>query len=246
MSLTVFSTFSGIGGFDLGLERAGMTTVAQVEIDPFCRKVLTKHWPEVPKHDDVRTCVEWWQTQQRPRVDVVAGGPPCQPVSLSGLGLAETDDRWMWPEFLHVVTELQPTWVIAENVPGLRRRGLTTLVGDLEHAGYRVRVGTTSACAMGAPHPRGRLFILAHTGGEGRCPWRGVGGQVDGVSGRRRFEPELVGRGWWAREPDVGRVAYGVPGGVDRRRALGNAVIPAVAEHIGQLIVAADVKECAA
>src|SRR6478752_8428105 len=90
--------FSGIGGFSLGLERSGgFRTVAFCEIDPFCRRVLAKHWPEVPRHDDVRTAVEWWQSEPRPRVDVVAGGFPCQPVSAAGRRNAQQDPRWLWP-----------------------------------------------------------------------------------------------------------------------------------------------------
>ena len=235
--MNVLSLFSGVGGLELGLERAGMTTVGQVEIDPFCRRVLAKHWPEVPRHDDVTTCIDWWRSEPRPRVDVVAGGFPCQPVSVAGRGLAQADERWLWPEMHAVITELQPTWVVAENVPGLRRRGLTTVVADLEHTGYRVRVGLISACAMGAPHPRERLFILAHASGEGRCPWGSVGGLADRVPGRGRFQPEPVGRSWWAGEPGFLRMAHGVPGGVDRRRAIGNAVVPQVAQRVGELIM---------
>src|SRR6266496_2413363 len=77
--VNVLSLFSGIGGLDLGLERAGMTVAGQVEIDPWCQRVLAKHWPEVPRHDDVRTAMDWWRGESRPAVHVVAGGPPCQP-----------------------------------------------------------------------------------------------------------------------------------------------------------------------
>jgi DNA (cytosine-5)-methyltransferase 1 len=237
--MNVLSLFSGIGGLDLGLERAGMTVVGQVESDKYCRRVLARHWPEVPRHDDVRTAVEWWQSQPRPAVDVVAGGPPCQPVSDAGLKLAQDDERWLWGSMLTVVLDVRPTWVIVENVPGLHRRGLADVHHDLESAGYRVRTGDASACALGAPHPRRRLFVLAHNENQGQCPWRPVrggaapppGGLADGRGPERR--------GWWAREPRVDRVAYGVPAGVDRRRALGNAVVPQVAEHIGRPILAA-------
>ena len=94
-AVNVLSLFSGIGGLDLGLERAGMTVVGQVEIDPWCRKVLAKHWPEVPRHDDVRTAAGWWGGRRAP--DLVCGGFPCQPVSYAGLGLAQSDPRWLWP-----------------------------------------------------------------------------------------------------------------------------------------------------
>ena len=92
--MNVLSLFAGIGGLDLGLERAGMTVVGQVEIEPFCQRVLAKHWPEVPRHDDVRTAVEWWMGGARPAVDVVCGGFPCQPFSVAGEGRGVADERW--------------------------------------------------------------------------------------------------------------------------------------------------------
>jgi DNA (cytosine-5)-methyltransferase 1 len=241
-ALNVLSLFSGIGGLELGLERAGMTVVGQVEIDSFCRRVLAKHWPEVPRHDDVRTAAAWWRSQPRPAVHVVAGGFPCQPVSDAGRRLAQADPRWLWPDMAAVVADLRPTWVIAENVPGLRRRGLADVLRDLGRLGYRTRAGTISACALGAPHPRERVFVLAHAESQGRCPWRPHRRSPDPPTGsvhdEYRTGPQR--RGWWASEPDLGRVAYGVPDGVDRRRALGNAVVPQVAEHIGRLILGAD------
>lgn len=98
MTLNVLSLFAGIGGLELGLERAGMNVVGQVEIDPYCVRVLAKHWPDVPRHDDVRTAAEWWLSQERPEVDVICGGFPCQPFSTAGLrgGLAdEHGPTWM-------------------------------------------------------------------------------------------------------------------------------------------------------
>lgn len=227
--MNYLSLFSGIGGLDLGLDRAGMGCVGQVERDPFCRTVLDTHWPEVPKHDEVRSAPIWWQSRPRPVVHLVAGGFPCQPVSDAGRKLAQDDDRWLWPEMAAVIDAIRPTWVIAENVPGLRTRGLATVLRDLDRLGYRARAGYVSACEVGAPHPRNRLFILAHTHGA-RCGPR---------SRMQRTRPTPVRTGRWAAEPGVGRVAYGVPAGVDRRRALGNAVVPAVGEHIGRLIMAA-------
>lgn len=244
--MNVLSLFSGVGGLELGLERAGMTTVGQVELDPFCRSVLTKHWPEVPKHDDVRTCIDWWTSQPRPPVHAVAGGFPCQPVSAAGLRLGDQDERWLWPEMAQVVDAIatqardedqDPPWVIVENVPGLRARGLDTVLGDLHRLGYTARAGVVSACAVGAPHVRQRLFIVAHGRGARCRPGGGVG--------RRSGTPPVGGAGWPA-EPDVDRVAYRVPSGVDRRRALGNAVVPQVSQLIGELVMAAAQQERAA
>lgn len=245
--MNVLSLFSGVGGLDLGLERAGMKIVGQVEIDEFCRRVLTKHWPEVPRHDDVRTCIEWWRSVPRPQVDLVAGGFPCQPSSTAGRRRAgEGDERWLWPAMAAVVDAIRPAWVVAENVPGLRTRGLAAVLGDLDRLGYRARAGTISACAVGAPHVRERLFILAHPDGQhGRppagpavAPPRSPAVGVRSAEPRRRNPAAQPGLGdRWADQPRVGRVAYGVPGGVDRRRALGNAVVPQVAERIGRLVM---------
>lgn len=128
--MNVLSLFAGIGGLDLGLERAGMTVVGQVEIDPYRRAVLAKHWPEVPRHDDVETAIAWWRSARRPRVDVVAGGFPCQPVSQAGPRRAQMDERWLWPAMASVVADLRPEWVVWENVPGLLTGGL-----DIVHRG---------------------------------------------------------------------------------------------------------------
>jgi DNA (cytosine-5)-methyltransferase 1 len=247
--VNVLSLFSGIGGLDLGLERAGMTMVGQVEIDPWCRKVLAQHWPEVLRHDDVRTCVQWWGRRAAP--DLVAGGFPCQSVSTAGKKLAQADERWLWPDMAAVIAALKPVWVIAENVSGLRTRGLADVLRDLAGLGYRARAGYISACEVGAPHPRRRLFTLAHTADLIRRP---VGrGMVCGEGPSHTETPirdireGLRGAGnggsatrdWWATEPGVDRVAYGLPGWVDRTRGLGNAVVPQVAEHIGRLIMEA-------
>jgi DNA (cytosine-5)-methyltransferase 1 len=252
----VLELFAGIGGLSLGLERAGFAVAGQVEIDPFCRSVLATHWPEVPRHDDVRTAAGWWRSQPRPAVDVVAGGFPCQPVSTAGRGLGPADPRWLWPAMAAVIGDLRPGWVIAENVPGLRTRGLAAVLSDLRGLGYRAATGTISACAMGAPHTRERLFILAHAQGigcgQGR-PGGPAGGHPPGPAQRaqalahaHRLRGNAPRGHWWADEPGVDRVADGVPGRVDRVRALGNAVVPQVAEHIGHLVLAAITDEGAA
>jgi DNA (cytosine-5)-methyltransferase 1 len=242
--MNVLSLFSGIGGLELGLERAGMTVVGQVEIDEFCRRVLAKHWPEVPRHDDVRTAVEWWRSAVRPAVDVVAGGFPCQPVSEAGLKRAQQDDRWLWPAMAQVVADLSPEWVIGENVPGLLSLGVDDVVRDLGRLGYRVRVGSISACAMGAPHARSRVFILAHAMRfgceEGRAQHdAGRHREADAPATRRRRVAAPERSTGWETEPNVDRVAYGVPARVDRLRGLGNAVVPQVGEYVGRLIMAA-------
>lgn len=225
------SLFSGIGGLDLGLDRAGMSCVGQVEIDPFCRRVLSKHWPEVPKHDDVRTATEWWQREPRPTVHVVCGGFPCQPVSDAGAQCAQEDARWLWPEMASVIAHVRPDWIIAENVKGLLSRGFGDVLGDLAALGYDAEWDCIPAASVGAPHRRDRVFIVAYT---------------DGVRRKGRDRIFRYPPGWWQpsngdrwpAEPGVGRMAHGVPFQVDRLRALGNAVVPQVGEHIGRLIMA--------
>ncbi|TDB80256.1 DNA cytosine methyltransferase, partial [Micromonospora fluostatini] len=177
-----------------------------VEINPFCRSVLARHWPEVPRHDDVRTAVAWWLSEPRPPVHVVAGGYPCQPDSLAGKRRGTDDDRWLWPEMARVIHAVQPWFVIGENVLGHRTRGLRFVLRDLERLGYTARAGIVRACEMGASHPRPRLFVLAHTNRPGRPAWSGVG----------PARPTAVGEGRWPAEPGVGRVAHGLPGRVDR------------------------------
>ena len=224
--MNVLELFAGIGGLSLGLERAGMHVVGHVEINPFCRRVLHKHWPEVPAHDDVHTALDWWRSQPRPAVDVVAGGYPCQPDSLAGPRRGSDDPRWLWPRMADVIAGIRPRWVIGENVLGHRTGGLSTVLADLQRLGYTPHTGVVRACEMGAPHPRPRLFVLAHTNGPGRPT-------------RCRLEsprPAPVREGRWATEPRVGRVAHGLPGRVDRVTALGNAVVPDVAEHLGRLL----------
>jgi DNA (cytosine-5)-methyltransferase 1 len=222
------SLFSGIGGLDLGLDRAGMTCVGQVEKDGFCQRVLAKHWREVPKHDDVHTAVDWWTAADRPDVHLVAGGYPCQPDSNAGFRRAHHDERWLWPEMARVVHAVRPRYVIGENVLGHRTRGLRFVIRDLERIGYCPHPGIVRACEMGAPHPRARVFTLAHPDSEGCGPWGRLGSS----------RPPALGTGWWAAEPGVARMDDRIPDRVDRRRALGNAVSPQVAEHVGRLILA--------
>lgn len=158
--MKVLDLFSGIGGFSLGLERAGMETVAFCEIEEFPRRVLAKHWPGVPIHKDI---TELDGEQYRGSVDLVCGGFPCQPFSQAGQRRGEDDDRALWPEMLRVIREVQPTWVIAENVIGFESMGLADCESDLESNGFAVQPFDIPACGVGAPHRRHRLWIVAHS-----------------------------------------------------------------------------------
>ena len=248
MGQSVLSLFTGIGGLDLGLERAGLTTVGQVEIDPYCRAVLARHFPEVPRHDDVRTTIAWWQSQPRPRVHVVAGGFPCQPFSLAGRQLGTADPRWMWPAMAAVIRALRPRYVLLENVPALlgHADAFGSVLGDLAEGGFDAEWAVLPATAFGAPTPRERLYLLAHPasvdgGSRDLLESGGVGGSplaAGGLSGPPAHQLRRQARAWLAREPRVDRLADGIPHQVDRLRVIGNAVVPQVAEHIGRLITA--------
>ncbi len=258
------SLFSGIGGIDLGLERAGMTCVGQVENDPWCNRILEKHWPTVPRWQDIHDL----DPKELPDHDLIAGGFPCQPVSLAGARLAQDDPRWLWPEFFRIVRMVRPRYVVVENVPGLASAGMGDVLGDLASSGYDCEWQSIPAAFVGAPHLRWRIFIVGYLVASA------AGSQSDAAQANGDSEPsspvdagprsgelvlanperlrlegsesERVGQpigersvdsGWWTVEPDVGRVADGVPRRVDRLRGLGNAVVPQVAELVGRMIM---------
>lgn len=256
--LSLGSLFSGIGGLELGLERSGLCRVSwQAEIDPWCRSVLAKHWPEAERFDDVRSVTRATASP----VDVLCGGFPCQPVSLAGKRKAQGDERWLWPEFARVIGELRPAIVVAENVLGLRTAGLVDVLRDLAALGYDAEWSDLWAYEVGAPHGRRRLFLVAtnpdrtilldQPGWFGRAfQWAAeavfglVGAPPAADSDRvRRLESarsfaQLGGWsqhcGWEWRPP--ARVDDGVPSGLDlcrRRKALGNAVVVRCAEVVG-------------
>ncbi|WP_447008369.1 DNA cytosine methyltransferase [Saccharothrix isguenensis] len=211
-----------------------MTVVGQVEISPHARAVLARHWPEVPRHDDVRTAPAWWSSGQRPTVDLVAGGFPCQPFSAAGRRLGLADERWGWPWMRDVIAAVRPAWVLAENVAALLgdADAFSIILQDLSDLGFDVEWSVVSACSMGAPHRRRRLFVLAHTRSAGLPGLHQPGGRID-------LQPTAADvRRSWPGEPPLARVADGVPRRLvrDDIHALGNAVVPAVAEHIGRLI----------
>lgn len=226
MTLTVGSLFSGIGGIDLGLERAGMTVKWQSEIDPYASQVLKKHWPDTPNLGDI-TKIDW---QTIEHVDVIAGGYPCQPFSISGLRQGENDARHLWPYFRDAISAIQPRFALLENVRGHLTMGGTTVVGDLAQIGYDCEWQLVSAAGVGAPHRRDRLIIVAYPYSLGRP--KGRTERPVQLSAPNNFDR----RSWWSTEPELGRMANGVPRRVDRLRGLGNAVVPQVAEFVGLLI----------
>lgn len=159
--LTVGSLFSGIGGLELGLERTGgFKTAWQCEIDPFCLKVLAKHWPEVKRFTDVK---KMGLEEDIPYVDVICGGFPCQDISCAGKGAGIHAERsGLWWEAIRIIRMVRPRFVIVENVAALLNRGLDEVLGSLAESGYDAEWQVLSAAMFGAPHLRRRCFILAY------------------------------------------------------------------------------------
>jgi len=243
--LRVLSLFAGIGGFDLGLERTGgFETVAFCEIDPFCRKVLAKHWPNVRQYDDVRTLTADTLRGDGIDVDVICGGFPCQDVSNAGHQEGLAGDRsGLWFQIDRLIGELGPKIVLVENVGALLHRGLDRVLGCLAERGYDAWWETIPARAIGLPHERNRVWIVAYTDQIGReaserikalisseevpwTPWQ----QMElrrARSGGIRWLPNGV----------VCTVDNGLSANVDGLGSAGNSIVPQIPELIGHAIL---------
>ena len=332
------SLFSGIGGFDLGFERAGIETLWQVEIDGYCRRILESHFPSAKRYEDVRTVGK----HNLATVDIISGGFPCQDISNAGKRAGIDGERsGLWSEYARIIRELRPRFVVVENVAALLGRGMERVLGDLAACGYDAEWQSIRASDVGAPHRRERIWIVAYAAGDlWRAPGKGGfftpdgsgsflayathaevrsghgeiqsgtvaeeaigfrdgslyvadsdssghirdnGKQPEerrevrddarshaGANGSSPDVPDAIGNGstqrmagqgrrderhagiivndcgegfrahvertvdWWAIEPDVGRVAHGIPARVDRLKGLGNAIVPQIAEWIGR------------
>jgi DNA (cytosine-5)-methyltransferase 1 len=238
--MKILDLFSGIGGFSLGLERAGMTTVAFCEIDAKARLVLKKHWPNVPVFEDITTLTK---ADIHDEIDIIAGGFPCQDISLAGKGAGLAGARsGLWSEFHRLIAEIRPRYAVIENVSALRNRGLDTVLRSLAEIGYDAEWHCIPASAVGAPHRRDRVWIVAHpesigcNNGDDRKLFGSLPGKINSPASASRIVDKLEAGGW-AHEPDVGRVAHGVPKRVDRLKQLGNAVVPQIPELIGRAIM---------
>lgn len=243
--MKVLDLFSGIGGFSLGLERAGMTTVAFCEIEPFPRAVLKKHWPEVPCYEDVRTLTaERLAADGIGGVDVICGGFPCQDLSIAGKGAGINGERsGLWSEIVRLIGELGPRYVILENVAVLISRGLADVLGGLASVGYDAEWHCIPAYYAGSPQTRDRVWIVAYPMQQGRqgrrtCgDWWGNASQEQAGFVDWRLDEKVDVKLW--PEPSVDRVAYGLSRSVDSINALGNAVVPQIPELIGRAIMKA-------
>jgi DNA (cytosine-5)-methyltransferase 1 len=256
--LNVLDLFSGIGGFSLGLERAGMRTVAFCEQDAYCTRVLNRHWPTVPVYPDVRTIPHIGG------IDLVCGGFPCQPWSHAGQQLGAEDDRHLWPAMREVIRRERPAYVVGENVIGLVNLGLDAVLSDLEEDAYAVRTFDIPACAVDAPHIRRRVWIVACDTHRDRQPDVSVDAEVARLrsthgdaadahgsrlqgrderaerTGERSAGEGLRERHWPSPDAWIHRVDDGVPARAHRLRALGNSVVPAIIEEIGRAIMLTD------
>ena len=236
--MNVLDLFAGIGGFSLGLERAGFKTVAFCEIEPFCRKVLKKHWPDIPIYEDVKTI----DLEKLQGTEIITAGFPCQDISHAGecAGISQTRSG-LWWQARRCIRMVRPRLAVLENVAALLNRGMGTVLGSLAKIGYDTEWHCIPASAVGARHIRDRVFIFATPGEMDNA---------DGFDSRRflRSAPTEKWRvqddtkrpcfGWgdWAGEPGMARVADGIPNRSHRLKGLGNAIVPAIAELIGRAI----------
>ena len=226
--MLMLSLFSGIGGIDLAAEQAGVRTVGFCEINTFCKKVLKQHWPDVPIFPDVtKITKEVLENAKIQKVDIIAGGFPCQPFSTAGNRKGAEDNRNLWPDMLRLVDELRPRWLVGENVNGFIDLGLDTLLASLENKDYTAITFNIPACSVKAPHRRYRVFVVAYSNGDG---WtddmsrRAIKGRVKVKKGSAR-----TWNGRLLDKPGICRVVDGLPEKLDKARlkALGNAVVPA-------------------
>lgn len=253
---SIGSLFAGIGGFELGLERAipGAFTSWQVEQNKFCQKVLAKHWPGARIYDDVKNI----NKNNVEQVDILCGGFPCQDISIAGKGAGLNGEKsGLWWEMHRIINELQPRAVILENVPVITLRGLGAVLGSLSQIGYDAEWCTIQASDFGAPHRRERWFCIAFP--------RTIGFYLDNerrlssYSKKIRFKKysrnsmrmekkfltqcrssedgRIYSRNYWEKFPiesPLCRRDDGIPNRVDRIAALGNAIVPQCSEWIGK------------
>lgn len=232
--------FSGVGGFALGLEQAGFETAAFCEQDNYCQRVLRRHWPDVPIYEDVRELnAERLAADGVGSIELICGGFPCQDISQTGKKAGIDGERsGLWREFARLIGELGPRYVIIENVPDLRKRGLERVLADLSACGYDAEWEIVSAREVGGLHLRARLFLVAYRGGErgqgclsgsfSRLPelsWvENVGGLAELRERSDLYAPLLCG------------ADDGIPHRVDRLRCVGNAILPGIARQIGEKV----------
>ncbi len=239
------SLFSGIGGFDLASQWCGWDNVFQVEYNEFCQKVLSKNFPQTKRYKDIYDFKGEKTRSYRGTIDIISGGFPCQPFSVAGKQKGKEDDRYLWPEMFRVIQEIKPNWVVGENVAGIIGVELDKTVSDLEDIGYEVQVLIVPACAVNAPHRRDRVWIIAYTNGK-RFNSMGKNEEVrlsneysKSFREKRDNEDNIpINAREFINNAKCGilRDDDGIPKGMDRIKALGNAIVPQVAYEIFRCI----------
>jgi DNA (cytosine-5)-methyltransferase 1 len=232
--------FSGIGGFSLAARWCGIETIQFVENDGFCQKVLKKNFPSIPIHGDIKT----FNPEYDVDIDIITGGFPCQPFSVSGKRKGISDDRYLWPEFRRIIEKCKPSWIIAENVIGIVAMELDNIIDDLEKYGYQVQSFIIPACAAGAAHRRDRVWIIANLDSN-RCGSRIYHRQDGHIQNNQKWDIKTIQseweklkheswkvntvQDWFGYTSEFLRDTDGIPRRLDRCRALGNAIVPQVA-----------------
>lgn len=239
--MKVLDLFSGIGGFALGLEACGTFTTEQfVELDPFCRQVLAKHWPEVPIHADIRS-----YTAGEGAFDVLVGGFPCQDISIAGSGLGLAGARsGLWAEYFRLIKEVKPAYAIIENVKALFSRGLGQVLSDIASIGYDAEWHNLPAAVFGHLQARERVWIIAYPH-QNRSEGLLTGADIGAARQRwSRSEEDLQSiidapfeHGSSHPKPLLRRVDGRIPDRAHRVGACGNAVSPRVVEVLGRAIL---------
>lgn len=241
--MNVLDLFSGIGGLALGLKRAGMRSAAFCEAEPYCRLVLERHWPGVPIYDDVRTLTADRLRADGVSVNAIAGGFPCQDISYAGFGAGLAGSRsGLFFEYARLIGELGPDIAVVENVSALLDRGMGDVLGTLSDLGYNAIWDTVTACSVGLPHMRRRVFIVAYANRlNGWARFRdSFAREYRALQTIDRFEGARARqRARLANPSGLYGGADGLPYGMERNRGIGNAVSPDVGEAIGTAIMRA-------
>src|SRR3989304_694259 len=172
--------FDGIGGFSLAARWAGWKTVAWVEWNDYCQKVLRKNFPEAEGYGDIK---QTDFTKYENKIDIITGGFPCQPFSVAGKQKGKDDERYLWDEMLRAIKEIKPPFIVGENVTGIINMALGEVLTTLENEGYEVETFIIPACAINAPHKRDRVWIVAYSERIGRERGFGWGGEIQTAPG---------------------------------------------------------------
>ena len=243
--MTVGSLFAGIGGFDLGFERAGFETVWQVEIDPWCRQILKKHFPNAKRYEDIRDC----GAHNLAPVDVICGGFPCQDISAAkhnAQGI-EGARSGLWWEMWRITRDLRPMYVVAENVSILTRRGLNIVLGSLASIGYDAEWQNIPCYAIGGSQRRERIWITAYPNGvRSEAVFPKVGELMETYKNaweRIDNKPNTRFKSYgysWPSLPENLLLDDGIPRSLDFIKAFGNAVVPQIPEIIARAIMETD------